>query len=316
MKAQIISLLLLISVQLCSGQKVLFYNLENFFDAKRDHSRDYNAFTPEGKNKWTERKFREKVNLSAKSILAAGSGKADYIGLAEIENKNVLETLIKHPLLKEQSFDFIHIESRDVRGIDVAFLFRKSQFDLLSFQNIQVPLKKRPTRDILFVYGIDVLSSDTLGFYVNHWPSRYGGKRKSEPSRILAAQTLKNHMDSVMNLHPNCYLIAMGDMNDEPKDSSLKILSIDSKFTNIMTNANLETGTIKYRGNWQIFDQFIVSKNLLQERRTSVEIFNEAWLMEEDKKYGGLKPKRSFRGPIFHGGVSDHLPILMQIKGK
>lgn len=294
--------------------QVVFYNVENLFDTITDTTRSHNEFTPTTKKKWDQYKLTRKINELAKCINAASQGGAEFIGLAEVENKKVLQLLCQHPLLFPQHFEIIHFESEDVRGIDVAFLYRSAFFDLLSFKKIKIPLKKRPTRDILLTVGIHATSGDTLSFLVNHWPSRYGGKKKSEKSRVLAAQTLKKQIDSLVLKYPKGKIIAMGDFNDTPKDSSINKTLRHQQLTNLFEKSPPQLGTLKYKRKWYTFDQFIVSNNLLSQ--VSAAVFTPKWLLEKDNKYGGEKPKRTYIGPRYHGGISDHLPIVLQLNFK
>ena len=298
-------------------EQVLFYNVENLFDTSNDSTRAYNEFSPESSKKWNTFKFNKKVNEIAKCISAASEQSMSFIGLAEIENKAVLKRLRNHPLLRPDQYEIIHFESQDVRGIDVGFLYKKSKFDLLSFKRINVPLKKRPTRDILLIMGVHPPTQDTLMFFINHWSSRYGGKKRSEKSRVLAARILKKHMDSLELTHPSCKIIATGDFNDSPQDSSLKNVLVQDQYINLFADSVFSYGSLKYKRNWQVFDQFIVNKNLLKKRGlqvNSVKIFSPMWLMEKDKKYGGQKPFRTYYGPRYHGGISDHLPIVLTLE--
>jgi hypothetical protein len=163
----------------------------------------------------------------------------------------------------------------------------------------KVNLKSRATRDILSATFSHF--KDTLTVFVNHWPSRYGGRKKSNPKRKIASELLLFLMDSTVTHHPNNKLIAMGDFNDEPKDSSLKVLS---KYSNRSATLN---GTLKYKGKWQVFDQFICSKNFSY----NLNVYKPSFLLENDKTYGGEKPFRTYYGPFFNGGFSDHLPIKL-----
>lgn len=276
---------------------VMFYNVENLFDIKDDSTKNDNEFLPESKKAWNKSKWNEKTTKTAKVIAAANF--PDVIGFAEIENKTVLKALTNHFILKSFNYKIIHFESPDFRGIDCALIYKSDKFDLLYMKPIRIQLDKRATRDILITTL--ATNNDTINFLVNHWPSRFGGKKKSENKRIFAGQMLNWVMDSIKRVQPSQKIIAMGDFNDEPKDSSLKVLS---NYKNVSQEID---GTIKYRGKWQNFDQFITSQNLNYTLKTMKFDF----LLEEDKSYGGLKPNRTYYGPIYHGGFSDHLPVLL-----
>lgn len=299
------------------NDEVVFYNVENLFDNEIDSTRGYKEFNPNGKKKWDKYKFNSKINEIAKCLAAASNEGPEFIGLAEIENELVLQKIISHPLLFKHHYEILHFESKDVRGIDVALLYKSSVMDLISYKKIVIKKKRRPTRDILVVLGIHKQTKDTLAFLVNHWPSRYGGKKKSEKSRVLAATTLQFHMDSIKNKYTSCKIIAMGDFNDGPRDSSMSKVLDNIHYTNLFKDSVPTYGSLKYRLKWQVFDQFVVSNNLLEKKGVYVnyvEIFSPEWLLEEDKKYGGSKPFRTYLGPIYHGGVSDHLPVILKLK--
>lgn len=290
---------------LLAGKKdsisVLFYNVENLFDVADDTTKNDNEFLPTSKKHWNYNKMQDKIHKIAQVILAAEL--PDVIGLCEVENEWVVNQLKYHQFLKNKHYEVLHIESPDQRGIDCALLYDSKKFDLLAFKAEAVKLKgQRNTRDIL----IATLASkkDTFTFFVNHWPSRYGGKKKSIPKRIIAANTLKHVLDSVNKI--GLKIIAMGDFNDEPKDSSLQLLK---KYKNPSGALN---GTIKYRGKWQMFDQFIYSPNIA----AKMTILTYPFLLEDDNTYGGSKPFRTYYGPRYNGGFSDHLPILLKFSSR
>ena len=279
---------------------IMFYNVENLFDTEDDPIKNDNEFLPTSQKKWTNNKWFKKTHKIAQVITAANY--PDIIGLCEIENITVLKKLTSSTLLWEEKYEIIHFESKDQRGIDVALIYKPEKLDLLSLKSISINLEgKRSTRDILSV----ILSSnkDTLALFVNHWPSRYGGKVKSAAKRLIAAKTLKKHMDSVKTNFPNIKIIAFGDFNDEKKDTSLSILN------NYSFASFSYKGTIKYKGRWQTFDQFILSNNFTFNSK----ILNFKFLLEPDSKYKGVKPYRTYIGPKYKNGFSDHLPILLKL---
>lgn len=276
---------------------VLFYNVENLFDVVDDSTKNDNEFLATSKKRWNYNKMQDKVHKIAQVILAADF--PDVIGLCEVENEWVVNQIKYHQFLKNKNYEVLHIESPDQRGIDCALLYNSKKFDLMAFKAQPVKLTgKRNTRDVL----IATLSTpqNTFTFFVNHWPSRYGGKKKSIPKRMIAATSLKHVMDSANQLGHK--LIAMGDFNDEPKDSSLLLLG------NYENPSSKLKGTIKYRGKWQMFDQFIHSNNI----SVTMNILTLPFLLEDDKSYGGQKPFRTYYGPRYNGGFSDHLPILLK----
>jgi predicted extracellular nuclease len=278
----------------------MFYNVENLFDTLNDSTKNDNEFLPNSAKKWTNSKWYKKTQKIAQVITAANF--PDIVGFCEVENKTVLKRLVNSTLLWKERYEVLHFESKDQRGIDVALIYKPKRLNLLSLKPIFINLKgKRKTRDILSITLAN--EKDTFALFINHWPSRYGGKRKSDPKRLIAAHTLKKHMDSVITNYPRRKTIAFGDFNDEQKDSSLSLLKN-------YTFASFEfQGTIKYKGRWQTFDQFILSKNIVQTSK----ILNFEFLLEPDYKYKGVKPYRTFIGPRYKNGFSDHLPILLKI---
>lgn len=278
---------------------VLFYNVENLFDTEDDSTKNDNEFLPESIKEWDKYKLRKKTKKIAQLI--AANNYPDVIGLCEVENKEVVENIAKTRLLYKKHYQVLHFESNDMRGIDVALLF-KDDLELLDVKIAPVHLGgRKKTRDILQATFVNHL--DTFVVFVNHWPSRWGGIKKSNPNRMIAAKKLKHLMDSTSSNFPNRKLIAMGDFNDEPKDKSLKLLK---QYNNLMTHQLI--GSLKYKGKWKKFDQFIISKNF--EARAYV--FKPDFLLEEDVKYSGNKPFRTYYGPRYNGGFSDHLPILLK----
>lgn len=280
---------------------VMFYNVENLFDTEDDSTKNDNEFLPESAKEWTNRRWSKKTHKIAQVISAAKY--PAIIGLCEVENKAVLEKLVKSRLMRRKKYQILHFESPDFRGIDVAILYRPSEVNLLAVKATPVRLGGRSkTRDILAATFSK--NTDTLSVFVNHWPSRYGGIKKSKPKRLIAAKVLKRLMDSVKNVSANYKLVAIGDFNDEPKNKSLKVLK------GYKNHNDTIKGTLKYKGKWKKFDQCITSKNA----PGKLQVLRKDFLFEKDSKYGGIKPHRTYRGPKYLGGFSDHLPIIYSLK--
>ena len=295
-------LIVICKTNVCSqdSTSIMFYNVENLFDTENDTLKDDDEFLPNAQKRWTNSKWFKKTHKISQVITAANY--PDIIGFCEVENITVLKKLVASTLLWKENYEILHFESKDQRGIDVALIYKPKKLNLLSVKPIFINLKgKRNTRDILSVTLAN--KKDTFALFVNHWPSRYGGRIKSIPKRLIAAKTLKQHMDSVSINFSNRKVIAMGDFNDETKDSSLTLFK-DYFFTPFKFK-----GTIKYKGRWQTFDQFILSKNII----SNSEILNFEFLLEPDRKYKGVKPYRTFIGPRYRNGFSDHLPILLKL---
>ena len=299
--------------------RVMFYNVENLFDTKDDSLKNDNEFLPDAMRRWNYYRYRDKVNSIAKVIIASGNEYVpDLVGLCEVENDTCLRDLVRYSPLREADYRYVMTNSPDERGIDVALLYQRGTFKIIEKESIHVPveiLKKTPTRDILHVAG-KVLSGDTLDVLVCHFPSRSGGARKTEPYRLLASQIVQNTIDSLMQVRESPYFIVMGDFNDGPQSRSLSNLT-KTGLHNLLKNKPM--GTCRYRGNWEIIDQILVSANILDSMsriHTSEDkamIIRYPYLLEEDDKYGGDKPYRTYNGIKYHGGYSDHLPICVDL---
>lgn len=309
--------------------RIVSYNVENLFDCENDSLTDDDSFTPEGDHQWTEGKYKNKINNISRAITAAGEWeKPVIIGLCEVENEKVLVDLLQHTQLKACGYQFVHKDSPDQRGVDVALAYQPSSFRLIHEDFIRVDMENdRPTRDILHATGC-LKNGDTLHLFVNHWPSRYGGELESEHKRFKAAQTLRAVTDSLFNKNPNCNIVIMGDFNDYPYDASIKkYLGAENPGSVIYPRKlyNLceqfvgkgDIGSHKFGGEWGVLDQFIVSGSLLDKHNgihTSVDkvkICQEDFLLKEDKT--GKAPKRSFMGTFYAYGYSDHLPITLDL---
>lgn len=301
--------------------RVLFWNTENLFHPSDEPKKNDNEFLPDATRHWTYYRYRDKLNKVAKTIVASGNENVpDLVGLCEVENDSCLIDLVKHSPLREAGYRYVMTDSPDQRGIDVALLYQRGSFKLLQSQSVRIPhrqIKKAPTRDILHVVG-KVISGDSLDVFVCHMPSRSGGQAKSEPYRMFTAKILKEKVDSVMKVRQRPHLIIMGDFNDYPMDKSVrKVLCSEKTLRNLMKDK--KEGTYRYRGEWGILDQFIVSDTMLKKKghiRTSkdkVHILRHDFLLEEDERYGGDKPYRTYNGMKYQGGYSDHLPISLDL---
>jgi predicted extracellular nuclease len=292
--------------------RILFWNTENLFDYKDDPKKNDNEFLPDATRRWTYFRYRDKLKNLAKGIIASGDEYVpDLVGLCEVENDSCLYDLTRRSPLKEAGYRYVMTDSPDQRGIDVALLYQRGSFKLLQHQSIRIPfkqVKKAPTRDILHVVG-KVVSGDTLDVMVVHYPSRRGGKAKSEPYRLLVAEILKHAVDSVMQVRQNPNVVIMGDFNDGPSSPVMKKLCSDGRLVNLMQGK--KEGTYRYRGAWEILDQFLVSENV---RTKNAEVLQHPFLLEEDEKYGGNKPFRTYNGMRYQGGFSDHLPIILDLQ--
>lgn len=336
----IILALLLCSVALYGQNKqgedyrIVFYNVENLFDPFDDPVTNDGEYTPAGKCHWTISRLDHKVMMVYRAIISASNGHfPDIIGMAEIENLWTIEYLIKHTPLKEGNYGIIHKESPDPRGIDVALLYRKETIVPVDYDFIPVHgsgSSSFSSRDILYFKA--KLNKETIHFFVNHWPSRSGGYVETLGKRNIAARIVRQYLDSLLEKTPQGKLLMMGDFNATPdEDCFTKILgaSLHPERANTAQLVNLSQfwlknstmGTIRSKGRWEIFDQFICSGNLLNGSNllissSKTSICTEDLLMEVDKRYLGKKPFRTYMGPVYHGGISDHLPISTVIYQK
>lgn len=308
--------------------RIVFYNVENFFDTRHDSLKGDKDFTPKGKYHWTYNRFEQKRNNIYKTLIAAGEWSPPAIvGFCEIENDYVLNELCKNTPLRKFNYKYVHFESPDPRGIDVALIYRPDKFNFLTAYPIPVKYKSGgKTRDILYVKGV-VFGTDTIHLYVNHFPSRLGGKKSIE-KRNYVAGLLRMSTNSILETNPNANIIIMGDFNDDPFNVSLK----DSlraavnkneiskrKLINLMASKAEKEGSYKYQAAWSLIDQFIVSKALYENNRLYVRnqmgyIFGADFLLIDDEKNLDKKPFRTFSGPKYLGGFSDHLPIYFDLK--
>lgn len=327
----LIAFLAIASVSIAQEKyNILFYNVENFFDTVDDPGTADEEFLPNGDRYWTNFKMYEKNNNVAKVILSAGGFDIPVlVGLAEVESDTIGKLLTRVSPLRDLNFDYLHQESQDRRGIDVMLLYRKDYYTPISTQFYPVEYPEDPTfrsRDILYSKGL--LGGDTVHVFVNHWPSKYGGTLKTIPLRKAAALTLKKRTDSIMNETPMAKIIVMGDLNDAAHEPSLtEALEVIRYQDNLpdMALVNLSwplvdkgLGSHKYHGNWDVIDHIIVSKGLLQgdglkTTPDGMQIRKLDFLMEEDDRYLGQQPNRTFWGFKYHGGYSDHLPVMITL---
>lgn len=305
---------------------VLFYNTENLFDCFDDTLKNDEEFLPESQRHWTFKRYNEKVNKMAKVILASnGWDLPVLVGLCEVENDAVLKRLVWETGLGEAGYRFIHHESPDKRGIDVALLYRKAMFRVLEDTAICVsdPGAGFFTRDILYVKGL-MFDEDTLNVFVCHFPSNYGGELSSGKSRLKVAKKLHELCDSIFCADKKSKILIMGDMNEPPgSDATGRVLKAGRKdsgmsFIDLSFDivASRVKGTIKYHGQWSVFDRIIVSRSLIHEP-FSVEgmyVVELSFLLEPDESYSGVKPFRTYSGPGYLGGFSDHLPVKAIIR--
>lgn len=294
---------------------IAFYNIENLFDTI-DGPNDDAEFLPNGKNKWTSERYLTKLKRINEVIDVMQN--PILIGLCEIENKKVVEDLFRASS-KRSTYEIVHSESVDARGIDVAMAYDPSVLTLKKTGIIRFKLDnpEHPyTRDILwskFVYG-----RDTVVAMVNHWPSRSGGQVESEPNRLKASAKANEFIDSLMLVSPKTMIVFMGDLNDYPTNMSAQLVA--ERLTPMISKASGKfEGTYNYRGEWDVLDHIMVSKNFFKGKNVKVvkksgKILSPDFIITDYK--GNLIPKRNYGGANYLDGYSDHLPVLIEVKVK
>lgn len=290
--------------------KIAFYNTENYFDTI-DGSNDDAEYLPSSKLKWDNAKYQDKKGHVSEVITALNY--PIIMGFCEIENKGILLDLIQSNK-KFRSYQPVHYDSPDLRGIDVGFIYNSSILKLVNSGNIRftLPGDSEPrSRDI--VWAKFSLKKDTIFAMVNHWPSRRTAD--SEPKRILAAEHARSFIDSVLNANPNSKIVFMGDLNDHPEDKAPSLIA--EKLTPMIVKSSGEFGgTHTYKGEWGILDHIMVSKGFSEGKlsviQNSGKINSFDFLMEEYK--GNKQPKRTFVGEKYLKGYSDHLPVSIDLK--
>ena len=313
---------------------IAFYNLENLFDTENDLITFDDDRTPDGKDHWTPEIYADKLAKMAEVLRQIGPDETTdppaLIGVAEIENRKVLEALVTQSSLKAFDYGIVHYDSPDRRGVDVALLYRKSLFKPVNSKAFELPLydpeennKRLYTRDQLLVGGD--LAGERVHILVNHWPSRSGGEERTRPRREAAAALNRKIIDSILSVEPYAKLVSMGDLNDDPKDSSLKkVLKTKGKikqtgmldlYNPMEELAKQGLGSLAYRDSWNLFDQIILSAAWLERDYNGFSfykagIFNKKFLQTPSGPFKGY-PFRSFANGSYTGGYSDHFPVYV-----
>jgi len=289
---------------------IVNYNVENLFHPAHDSLKDDIEWTADGERHWSYSRYYKKVDNIARVLTNIGEWDGvDVVGLQEVENALCVKRLCY--TLRRNEYDFVHYESPDRRGIDVALMYKKARIDTIRTRAIPVKLSQttsnpQTTRDILYVNAL-VDHQDTMHFFVCHLPSQRGGKAESEWKREAAKQVLERAIDSVYATNPDAKIIVMGDMNS----GDLKVKGLKDKITNNQSPiTNHQSGTHKYQGRWTFLDHFYVSPAI--DSVSQAEVYNAEWIQEPDEKYLGLKPKRTYNGFHYQNGYSDHLPIILR----
>ena len=331
---------------LCAGAQnpekrytVAFYNLENLFDTIKSPGVKDEEFTPEGAKNWNSAKYWKKMANIEEVFYKLSADTRAYptiIGVSEVENRNVLEDIVSLEKLQKVNYQIVHYDSPDARGVDVALLYRPSQFKLEGSAALPVKLADNPdwkTRDVLMVWG--TIENEPFYFFVNHWPSRLGGQQQSEHLRMLAAGVVRHAVDSVIAARPDAKIVIMGDLNDDPTDKSVvetlgaKAKMSESKGAGDLFNPFNQMfrkgfGTLAYQDAMNLFDNMIVNGNLVtggsgklklykpESNRFYGNIYDRPFLRQQSGQYKNY-PLRTFVGNNFQGGYSDHFPVFLYI---
>jgi hypothetical protein len=331
---------------------VAFYNFENLFDTINDPRTNDDEWTPQGAQRWTSKKYQQKLQNLTRVLTEIGkpenANAPTLIACSEIENRGVLEDLVRQPQMALQNYGIIHFDSPDKRGIDVALLFQNKYFSPTSFTNIPLYIYKKEvqnqelvstsedddevvqnsydnrvfTRDQLLITGF--LEGEEINIIVNHWPSRSGGEKKSSPFREAAGMLNRKIIDSLQKINPNAKVITMGDLNDGPFNNSIKkILGAKGQkqevpefgiYNPFEEMAKKGLGTIAFRDSWDIFDQIMVTQSLIKSDFSTYQywkagIFNKSYLIQNSGQYKGY-PKRHSATEV---GFSDHFPVYIYL---
>ena len=307
-----------------------FYNLENLFDTIDDPLKDDGEFTPQGTNQWNTEKYLAKLHNMAYAISTIGTDISPdgvaVLGMSEMENRTVLEDLVAQPELKNRNYQVVHYDSPDRRGVDVGLLYNPKYFKLVSSKSYRTIVPDQPdfiTRDQLLVSGL--FDGEMMHFIVMHWPSRYGGEKRSMPGRVAAAELCRHIADSILREDQNAKIIMMGDFNDYPDNKSItKYLRAsgdmkdlrDGEFYNPMYDLHKKGyGTNYYRDVPGVLDQTIMTQGLLPTDYSTYQfknakVHNKEFLKQHGGKYNGY-PFRTFGGGVWMGGYSDHFPVYV-----
>jgi len=314
---------------------IAFYNLENLFDTINDPNKfDESSPIMELKTNRAE-VYKKKVKNMARVIADIGlevtNNTPAIIGICEVENREVIEDVINDSLLRDKNYGIVHYPSPDIRGIDVALLYQKKLFKPINTSSHELKIydlstrNRIYTRDQLLVSG--ELEGDLIHVIVNHWPSRSGGEAKSAPNRKAAAHLSKRLVDSLQTIDPYAKVFILGDLNDNPTDSSIKdglkteknrkkvgLKGIYNPYENYFKDG---LGTTAYRDAWSLFDQIMLTKPLLEKDFTSFQfykanIYNKNYLIDKSGTFKGY-PKRSFSYSGFTDGFSDHFPVYVYV---
>ena len=321
-----LSLLILLFVALpftggAQRYAVVQYNCENLFDTVHDAGRQDQEFLPSGKRHWHSSRYWRKLSLLSQAIIACGESRDStaawqlpaLVALSEVENDSVVRDLCRRSALRQAHYEWLMTDGEDPRGVDVAMLYSPFLFRPVRHYSLRVETPdSTPVRDILYVEG-EIQGGDTLHVMVLHAPSRRG-RGGANLRRQLVAERVIQTVDSIQTLHPDPLILVMGDFNDETDGDMMQLLS--QHLVHVCEGAKGTHGakaTYRYRGHWGSLDHILVSAPLAPRVKDKY-IEDHPFLLEDDEKYGGKQPKRTYVGPRYHQGASDHLPLVVVLK--
>lgn len=303
-----------------------FYNIENLFDIENDPLTNDDDFLPTSRKRWTPKRYNNKLRKLGSVISKIGpddSVKAPVlVGLAEVENKRVLNDLINSEHLSNEGYSYIHYDSDDERGIDVALLYKKEFFKILNSETYSIYLQNEEglqdyTRDILVVKGS--INGEILNLIITHWSSRREGQQETEFKRITAAIKINAIIKNIKTDNPEAKIVLMGDFNDNPNDKSLQLVENESNLFNpFKTIWSRDKGSLNHNFEWNLFDQILFTTNFFNSTNNKLsfkhaDVFNGKFLTQYHGKYKG-QPFRTYVGKKYKGGYSDHFPVYITLK--
>ena len=287
-----------------SSLRIVSYNVENLFDTKHDTLKNDSSFLPEGMHHWTYRRYQTKIDRIAQVLVnIAGWESIPLVGLCEVENARCLRNLCYE--LRRFHYKYVHYDSPDERGVDVALLYDSTRLSILNRRALSLSLDGDATRDILYVSAL-YEQRDTVHVMMCHLPSQLGGASNTDWKRQRAKSLIQSQIDSLFLFQPSANIVVMGDMNTSAQDDLTGMVNL------MIPIQKMGQGTHKYQGIWTCLDQFYVSQSIATKATTT--IFSPWWLLEEDTKYLDYKPHRTYIGFRYNDGYSDHLPIVLHLR--